>query len=338
MAQNRFVEATSRREPDAVLRTDTRNRFLTGAEEDTFEPPVTETDEGGSSLVKVGVGAGALAGAAALAAKLRNAGGAIGAVGKAASGLNALRQQLMLSGFALPKSVLGNVGAAAEASIEGKSLRPLKELFSTQTVKDAARAYKQNTGLPGAAANAPRQATIPYVPTPGRIMGALDEATQGALRRSGMSGAEAERATLQAPLQGNLAEALDSPAARYVHPFRRTPFNQFIEGWQKVKNWQQHPGATAAYTGAGAVHGAATADDDLPMSVPLAIAGSARYGLPYGLAALLGRSIMSGKGGGGIASNVLPVGEYGLEQSISDPLRPFKKPAAFTALERITGR
>lgn len=331
---NRFLDSAGAQEPVNTRVNESRNRFLTGTDEDEIPQTAPATDDeafmGGSTVAKVAVGGGVLAGLAALASKLP------GRVGKAAGVVNAARQQLMLSGMALPKSALGNLGAAVEASVEGKSLKPLSELLSGQTVREAVAAYKANAGLPGAAANAPRQATLPG-PMPGRIMGALDEATQSALRRSGKTAAEAERATLQAPLQGNLAEALDSPAARYVHPFRRTPFNQFIEGWMKVRNWRDNPAAMAAYTGTGAVHGAATAEDDMPMSIPLAVASSARYGLPYGVAALIARSAMGGKGGGGIASNILPVGEYGVEQSLSDPLKPFKKPAAFTALERMVG-
>ena len=95
--------------------------------------------------------------------------------------------------------------------------------------------------------------------------------------------------------------------------------------------------AKSVYMGTGGVHGAATSDDELPLSVPLAAAASARYGLPYTLAALLGRKLGGGSGGGGITSGALPVSEYGIEQSIGDPSRPFRKPAAFTALERILG-
>lgn len=333
---NRFLDASGGGQAAPSVNLRTTNRFLTGGiDEDIAPEPPPASDSPwmeGSTVAKVGVGAAALAGLAALAAKMP------GRIGGAARGLNAIRQQLMLSGMALPKSMLGNAGAALEASVEAKSLRPLSELFSMQTAKDAVRAYKTNSGLPGAAAGAARQVALPG-PTPGRVMGALDEATQGALRRSGMAAKEAENATLQSPLEGNLAEALDSPMARYVHPFRRTPFNQFIEGWKRMP-WGKEGSAAAkaAYMGAGAVHGAATSDDAMPMSIPLAIAGSARYGLPYGVAALIARSALGGKGGGGIASNVLPVGEYGFEQSLSDPTRPFTKPAAFTALERITGK
>lgn len=293
---------------------------------------------GGVNKTAVGVGAAAVGGVAALA--LHNPSMA----GKIARGLNTLRQQLMLSGYALPKSLLGNAGAAVENSLERGSMTPLKEMFSAQTLKDAAAAFK--AGAPGAAAQTGQAPTGGNVVTkalshlsPGRAMGAFDEASQAALRRAGLTGEEAQSATMQAPLQQDLADALDSPLARYVHPFRRTPFNQFIEGWKKLKpeNLKANPGTTAAYVGTGAVHGAATADDDSPVSIPLAVAGSARYGLPYAISALMGRYMAGGAGGGNIASSALPVSEYGLESSVTDPTRPFRKPAALTALDKLLG-
>jgi hypothetical protein len=279
-----------------------------------------------SGLAKTGLAGGALAAIAALAAS--------GKVGKIAKGANTLRQQLMLSGLAVPKSILGNVGAVTEAALEKRSLSPIKQFFSGETLRDAKAAYKAgglSSGMKGVDQSA--------VHGPGRFMGALDEATQGALRRDGYSIEEAQRRTLQAPLQEDLAVALDSPLARYVHPFRRTPFNQFIEGWKKMRpdEMRKNPLATGVYNTAGLVHGAATAEDDMPLSIPIATAGASRYGLPYALSALLGRHLAGGKGGGGIASSALPVSEYGFESAVSDPTRPFRKPAALTALERITG-
>jgi len=250
---------------------------------------------------------------------------------------NAARQQLMLSGFALPKSVLGNVGSAVEASIEGRSLKPLKEMFSRETIKDARQAYKMNAGLPGAGATAPMNPTLPG-PVPGRIMGAMDEAAQKAHIRAGASREEAQSRMLQSPLEGRLAKALDSPASRYLIPFRRTPFNQFFEGLERLPGGRSGSGtAKAVYMGAGAAHGAATADDRTPISIPLATAFASRYGLPYAAAAIAARQLAGGSGGGDIASTVLPVGEYGFESAMTDPTRPFTRPAALTALDKLLG-
>ncbi len=299
------------------------------------------TDESGVNLPAVGAGVAGIAGLAALAMHKP------AMAAKLARGLNTLRQQLMLSGFALPKSLLGNAGAALESSLERGTTAPLREMFSGQTVSDAVSAWK--AGAPGGAAQAGQAPTggnaltrmLSYL-SPGRAMGAADEAAQKALVRSGLTQKEATSVAMQAPLDPRLSEALDNPVARYVHPFRRQPFNQFLEGWGKFgktapTNMYTNPGTMALYTGAGAVHGAATADDAAPMSLPLAVAASARYGLPYAAAALIGRTLAEGKGGGNIASSALPVSEYGFESSMSDPTRPFRKPAAITALDRLLG-
>jgi hypothetical protein len=251
----------------------------------------------------------------------------------AIKGLNSLRLQLMLSGYALPKSILGGVGATVEKGLETKSLEPLRQLFSMQTLRDIGSGWKtggQVGPTPGAASS---------IPSPGKAMGAIDQAMRNVLQRAGSSADEAQSALLQAPLEGRLGSVLESPLASVVHPFRRTPFNAWLEGWDKVKNVRQAPGTMAAYVGAGAAHGAATADDDYPTSIPFAIAGSARYGLPYGLAAAAGRAVAGGKGGGGIAGNVLPVSEYGVTQAMTPTgiIKPFLKPGFVKPLEDLLG-
>lgn len=285
-----------------------------------------ETDEG-TNWGPLAVGGGLLAGAAALATRGRG-------LGKILKPLMAVRSQSMLSGMALPKSIAGNIGSSLEASFETKSLKPLKAMLSRQTLTDAKAAYKANAGaLPG-------QVNLPG-PMPGRMMGAVDTAAQKALIRAGFSAKEAERRVLQAPLGGKLGKALESPVAQYVHPFRRTPFNQFIEGWQKMSDAAK--GDKTALRGVqlagmtGAAHGAATEDDNLPMSIPFMIAALPQYGLTYGLGALAGRTMAGGNtGGSGIAGSMLPVSEYGVEASV-DPARIIPKPAAITALERLFG-
>jgi hypothetical protein len=58
------------------------------------------------------------------------------------------------------------------------------------------------------------------------------------------------------------------------------------------------------------------------------MAAAGRYGMPYGLAALISRvHLAGGKGDAGIPSGMLPVSEYGITSSIEDPLRPFYDPA-----------
>jgi len=69
----------------------------------------------------------------------------------------------------------------------------------------------------------------------------------------------------------------------------------------------------------------------------MVMAAAGKYGLTYGAAAMIARALAEGKiSGSGIASGMLPVSEYGVEQSITSPLQPFEKPAALTALERLS--
>ena len=295
----------------------------------TATPPPVATepeDESGPGVGAAIAGAGLL-GAGALAA--RNPRMAATGLGKVAKALNVARMTSMLSGLAVPKSILGNIGATAIASAERKSLAPLKEFFSAQTAKDFKDAFKSG-GQVGPVPGAHR--LNPF----GRFMGAGDVATRGALKRAGMTAGEAEREVLQSPLPGKLGTALESPIASYLIPFRRTPFNQFIEGMETLK--LEHPAVLAATTGTGAVHGAATADERYPLSIGLGTAAAARYGAPYALGAYLGRKLKGSKTSGGIPSAILPVSEYGIESSLDEPLKPFQEPAGVRALKRFFGR
>jgi hypothetical protein len=296
-----------------------------------------------SNLVPAAAGVAAVGGAAWLLSKLKNAPGVLGKVGKGAEYANAVRQQMMLSGFAPVKSILGNIGAGVEEAVEGKGLGALKEIVSARTAKEAFAAMRsgagQNNNPAGAAVNLPAALSLP-----GRFMSGADEATRAAMQRIGRTPEEAASAVMQAPLTGRIGEVLESPIARFVHPFRRTPFNQFIEGWDKIKAGTIGGDAAARrglklYGAAGAVHGAATSDESMPLSVPFGVAASSRYGLPYALSAIAGRSLAGGKGHGGIESSALPVGEYGLGQA-ADPkelLTPFMEPAALRALRKLAG-
>lgn len=322
----------------------TRVRGGTASPVDTAldEPRGDITDSGGDGI---GVGeavGGAAVGAGALygLSKLKSAPGILGKLGKLANVGNAVRQQLMLSGFAPVKSVLGNVGTGVEAAVEGRGLRPLKELLSLKTLKDAARSMRSGAAQIDNPVGSAETVNLPaWASLPGRFMSGADDATRAALGRAGYNEAEAANAVLQTPLPSNFGkfgEALESPAARYLHPFRRTPFNQFVEGLHRLPfAGKGTTGAKVAYGVTGAAHGAATEDEQYPVTIPLAIAASGRYGLPYGLAALLGRSLAGGKGGGGVAGSVLPVSEYGYEQALTDPFGPFTEPAAIRAFERL---
>lgn len=307
-------------------------------------PPQIPPDETGGPG-RSGVGtliAGGLTGLLALSPRART-------VAKTGlGGLSALRKQLMLSGFALPKSVLGGIGATAERAIETGSTKPIRELFKTQTLRDIGTAYKTGGYV------APTPGTASRIPSPGKLMGSVDEAMQKVLIRAGASPEEARSALLQAPLPRRVAEALENPVAQHIQPFRRTPINQFLEGFSKVGEAIRPRGAQAPlpglspakrtrlalalYGGTGAAHGAATADTDVPVSIPLGVAASARYGLPYGLAAMLGRAAAGGRiPGSGIAPSLLPMSEFGVESALSPEanLRLIDQPPALRALRRI---
>lgn len=279
-------------------------------------------------------GGAALAGAALLARNPK----APAVIGKGLQYANALRQQLMLSGFAPLKSFAGNLGAGIAASAESGSLKPLKSLLSMDTVNDIKKGYASggNVAPTGASVSLPG-------PTPGRIMNAVDEATQKALRRAGLSDEDAQRAVFQTPLGvnwGPASKVFDNPVMDYLFPFRRTPLNQFAEGgWVLTDVFKGEKSALplAGYAAAGAAHGAATSDEQYPVSLPFGVALAAKYGLPYGVAALTGRALAGGRGSGNIAGSVLPVSEYGLSQSIEDPLAPYREPAALRALRSLTG-
>lgn len=285
-------------------------------------PAVEEQPE--SSWGGIGLGlAGVLAGGALLARKPQLAKTVLG---KAVRAGNVGRQQIMLSGMALPKSILGGVGAIGERAIETKSLDPIRQLLAPQTLQDIKTAWKTGQQVGPAGTHTASKWAVP-----GRAIGAVDTAMQGALQRSGAGLKEAESALLQAPLPPQF-KALENPVAQYVHPFRRTPFNQWFEGYGKFQKAYEGDKAAqrglALYGAAGAAHGAATADERYPVSVPFGVAASARYGVPYGLAALVGRKYLGGsKTGGGIADQINPVGAYGVEQGVLDPLKPLTNPA-----------
>ncbi len=328
-------------------------RPLTDVAEQAPMPEESTSGPGMGTLATLLGGAGLVG--AGLAA--RNPSAAWKGVKAGAKGLNSLRQQLMLSGYALPKSVAGGIGAVGEATAEGledalwaklaggakgqaalpgmgtSPLAPLKELFKTQTLKDIKDAYKTHQFV------GPTPGVTSKLPSPGRAMAAVDTGLRNVLMRAGKTPSEAQSALLQAPI-GKIGEVLESPIAQGTYPFRRTGVNAFTEGWEKIKQMREHPLTMAGYAGAGALHGAATADERYPTSVPFAMAASARYGVPYGLAALAARGLMGANvSGTGIASSMVPFGEYGTEQSATPEgfFRPLFRPGIAKVWEDISG-
>lgn len=279
--------------------------------------PVEETpapEEEGFSTLGTVAGAAGLAGAGLLASKLRTSPGAVkSAAGKALEYLNAARMTSMLSGLAPLKSALGGVGAVLQEGAErGQTRRFVSEMAPSKMYAD----YK-------AAMAAPINPAYGVSNPVGNRMGALDQAFQKVLTRSGLSPEDAEKAMMQAPIDGRLGKALDSPAARYLVPFRRTPLNQVIEGFEQLKpqTFASHPIISGGTTAAGAVHGAATSDERYPMSVGLGTAAAGKRGVLYAIGALGGRTLAGGGEGSGIAQTMTPISDFGIEQAIGHPVK-----------------
>lgn len=302
------------------------------------DAPTAGADESGFNPLTALLTGGGLLGAAVLAKKP-------GLAGKGIEALMSLRQQLMLSGMAIPKTVLGNTGGAAIKSIERGSMDPLKELFSGTTVRDLINEYK--TGAASYAPNLGQTANTPQtlMHGPGRVLGALDVATQNAMKRAGLSADEAEAMVMQTSLGKlglpGLADAMDSPVARYAIPFRRTPFNQLVQGLETVKPKNLQTGTQKALLAgsvvAGGAHGAATADNRFPASLGLGGAVANKYSLPYLVSAAAGRALAGGRDPSSVVGEALPVSEYGVASGFTEPTKTFTDPAILRVLRRLIG-
>lgn len=288
--------------------------------------PVSEPEDKDGPGVGAALLAAGAAGAGALA--LRNPAMAKTALKKAYDVGTGLRYGSMLSGMAVPKSALGNVGAAVTGSIERRSLSPLKEFFSPQTARRFGQVLKsgETTDVQGTQVGRMN----PF----GRIMGAGDTATREALQRAGLSADEAARLTLQSPVSVNVGgrEMLDNPVAQYIVPFRRTPFNQFFGG---MKATYDRPAIAAGYGAAGAAMGA---NEDIdPRTIGMAAPLASIYALPFVLGATAARYTEKPSDTGKVIAGSAPISEYGLNTAVTEPLRAFKRPAAVSALKYFLG-
>src|SRR3990167_4452923 len=99
------------------------------------QPEASQEGSGNGGLMALLAAGGALAGGLAL----RNPSMAKAAASKAFDVLQGARHLGALSGTAVPKSAIGNIGAPFVAAAERRSLEPIKQFFSKQTVKDYAR-------------------------------------------------------------------------------------------------------------------------------------------------------------------------------------------------------
>lgn len=238
---------------------------------------------------------------------------------------NEVRLASMLSGWAVPKSLLGNVGAHGIAAIEDlaagkgmKSLDPIKEGLRLPTnFKNAWKYYKQGnspqiTQMMGPSGKAS------WINQPARIMGAFDEASTQSLMRSGKTLEEAQRLLLQDPQYG--LKGPGSLMMNYLVPFRRTPFNVLQGGGRTIAD---HPLLSAGAMGLGA--GGGMASDD-PRAIGLMAALFGPYTLPFLMGAGTTAGLRSLQG-------LSPIPEWSISKSIGDPLSPFAEPAALRMFE-----
>jgi hypothetical protein len=230
-------------------------------------------------------------------------------------GLNQLRVASFLSGWALPKSVLGNVGSIGTSALETGSMAPIREAFDIPTnmgvFKNAWRASANPAGITGSGILNPV----------GRLMGAMDETTTQALQRGGLPLDEARRLLLTRPKplgDSNLGHMMESPVGKTLWPFQRTPFNGIIEGLSS-ENWSTPTRSvmTATAGGAGAVAGSETND---PVKLALMAALMGPRGVPFLIGAGFGGAGTKAVGG------VSPIPEWSIPSEWNDLNR-------FTGLE-----
>ena len=240
-----------------------------------------------------------------------------------------------LSGTAVPKSIVGNVGAPFVAAAERRSTAPIREFFSRQTAKDWLSELR-NPEVGREIAEKGMERRIRFNPF-GRVMSAGDVATRGALKRSGMTESEAARAVLQTPLQelgisGKALEALESKAGQLAVLYRRTPLNIAIHG---AKALTERPSLAALAAAAGGIQAGSGGITGDPLSIAMLAPAAGVYSLPYLAGAGATKLLLGQKGEASSTMRGLsPIPEFGPE--VLNPLRPVAKPAAFSALDRIS--
>jgi hypothetical protein len=251
---------------------------------------------------------------------------------KTARGVQSARMTGMLSGAALPKSIAGNAGSFVTAAAERGSMAPIKEALRLQTnMRAAVKGFQSG-------ANPSHMSGMGKFNIPGRVMGALDEASTQALQRAGLTLDEAQRLLLTRPNplgHGRFAKQLEGPIGKFFMPFQRTPFNFGIEGLESLDDLFRNPNAaplrkralTAGAIGAGAAAGTQT-DNPLALAILAAFAG------PRGLPLALGAGVTAGPGALRRMGVGFPEGSW---RDVYDPLRPIDKPALMRLLEELGG-
>lgn len=271
------------------------------------EPDAAAEDSG------PGLGTAALAGAAALGGGLllKKYG-----LGKVFDTLNNVRRQGMLTGLAVPKSLIGNLGAGVTTAIEEGNIDPLKEMLRLPTnVKNAVQAFRAGGQYQG-------QPMSKWA-IPGRILGATDEAAQAALGRAGIPAEEAAKTMLQSEvdLGPQVRGALNSKLGQYLVPFRRTPINQAVGALDTMSDWSTKgkAAANAAALGSGFVTGEET-EGVVPTGLGAAFFG--RRGLPFAAGSMLGKMAKgdTNREAAKVMQGSSPVSDYSIIEGIQGPL------------------
>ena len=227
--------------------------------------------------------------------------------------LNQARIASFLSGLAIPKSMLGNIGAITTAAWEGGTTAPLKEATKFRTNLSQLKQSWQNAANPQAISGAGK------LNVPGRVMGAFDETTENILKRAGLTQDEARRLLLTKNNRAFSELGLNNPVGRAFFPFQRTASNVIKEGFGP-RIWKGSTGGqtarktaqTLATMGAGSFLGSQTKD---PRLLGLAAALSGVRAVPFLIAAGMG-----GAGKSAVAG-LSPVPEWGIPSAPKDLLR-----------------
>lgn len=252
----------------------------------------------------------------------------------------------MLSGAALPKSLLGNLGAVINASIDHGTMGPVAELATHPgaVAKDFATGWKAQANTAGRAGLADGS-LLSKLNLSGRAMGAMDHATENLLQRGGLSKTAAQDQLLTSPeaLTGRLGRELQTELGQYVVPFQRIPVNQVVEGMKALRE-DLHPGnkstalKRAATAGSVASGAAASTQTDDPIKMALLAAMFGRRGLPFAVGALGGYTAAKGPSK---ARSVFERMGTGLPEAnfadVVNPTRPITNPAIINWLKFLSG-
>ena len=252
--------------------------------------------------------------------------------------LEAIRREAMLSGRAIPLNISTAMGAIPRAAIEQKTLAPFKEATNIRrNVQAFTEAFKSPT-YRGKLSTEVRDPKLIGPLT--RTIGAIDETTRRALRRSGLTDEAIDRLIHTAgPAR---PPGLETLPGRLAVPFWSTPMRVMGQGFKEIgslSDWSNPEQVrrnllTLAATGAGAGVGkiAESTAEEHPFATmmlsPAALAAAGPAALPATMAAIA-------TGGRKVAGAISPISEPGFNprQWLTGGLG-LTKPAIVALMER----